>query len=98
MKSHISFQKYRGANQEKNLYEQEGGGHVALLGEGAGHFLRVAVDSVKEPGEAEAEHGTQKKHPKHHFLLQRGHEVHVGPQNGVRAQTNKQDQPWGLER
>lgn len=54
----------------------------ALLGEGARHFLRVAVDGMKKPGETEAEHSSQEEHPKHHFLLQRGHKVHVGAQHG----------------
>lgn len=53
-----------------------------LLGEGARHLLRVAVDGVKEPGEAEAEHSSQEEHPEHHLLLQWGHKIHVGPQHG----------------
>ncbi len=52
---------------------------INLLGESARDFLRMAVDSVKKPGEAEAQHCTQEEHPEHHLLLQRGHEVHIGP-------------------
>lgn len=55
---------------------------VALLGEGARHFLRVAVDGMKKPGEAEAEHSSQEEHPEHYLLLQRSHKIHVGPQHG----------------
>lgn len=53
-----------------------------LLGERAGHFFRVAVDCMKEPGEAEAEDSSQEEHPKHNFLLQRCHKIHVGAQHG----------------
>lgn len=51
----------------------------------------MAVDCVKKPGEAEAQHGTQEEHAKHNLLLQRGHEVHVGPQHGKCAQAQEQD-------
>ena len=30
----------------------------------------MTVDGVKEPGEAEAEHGAQEEHPEDHLLLQ----------------------------
>lgn len=56
--------------------------YADLLGEGARHFLRVAVDGMKQPREAEAKHSSQEEHPEHHFLLQRGHKIHVGPQHG----------------
>lgn len=70
--------------QTGDIYSQEDRREQVdvLLGEGAGHFLRVAVDCVEKPGEAEAEHGSQEEHPEHHLLLQRCHEVHVGPQHG----------------
>lgn len=58
----------------------------------------MAVDGMKEPREAEAENGPQEEHPEHHFLLQRGHEIHVGPQHGQCAQTKEQDQPCGAEK
>lgn len=49
----------------------------------------MAVDGMKEPREAEAENSPQEEHPEHHFLLQRGHEIHVGPQHGQCAQTKE---------
>lgn len=54
----------------------------------------MTVHCVEEPGEAEAEHGAQEKHPEHHFLLQRSHERYVRPQHGQGAQTEEQDQTW----
>lgn len=66
----------------EGAHDQEGNARVVKLGEGSGHFLRVAVDCMKKPGEAEAEHSSQEEHPKHHFLLQRGHKIHVRPQQG----------------
>ena len=50
----------------------------------------MTVDSVEEPGEAEAEHRSQEEHPEHHLLLERGHEVHVRPQHGQDPQEEKQ--------
>lgn len=52
---------------------------------------------MEEPGEAEAKHSTQEKHPEHHFLLQGSHERHIWPQHGQSAQTEEQDQAWGWE-
>lgn len=45
-----------------------------LLGEDSGDALRVAVDRVEEPGEGEAENGSQEKHPNHYLLLDWSHE------------------------
>jgi len=59
---------------------------VVLLGEDPGDALGVAVDRVEEPGEGEAENGTQEEHPDHHLLLDRGHEGHVGPEHVHQAQ------------
>lgn len=50
----------------------------------------MTVDSVEEPGEAEAEHCPQKEHPKNHLLLQRGHEVHIWSEHGQDSQKEKQ--------
>lgn len=60
-----------------------------LLGESSRHLLRMAVDGMKEPRETEAENSPQEEHPEYHFLLQRGHEIHVGPQHGQCAQTKE---------
>lgn len=60
-----------------------------LLGEDSGDALRVAVDCVEEPGEGEAEDGSQEKHPDHHLLLDRSHERHVGPEHVHQTQTEE---------
>lgn len=41
----------------------------------------MAVDRVEEPGEGQAEDGSQEKHPDHDLLLDRSHERHVGPEH-----------------
>lgn len=60
-----------------------------LLGEDSGDALRVAVDCVEEPGEGEAEDGSQEKHPDHHLLLDWSHERHVGPEHVHQTQTEE---------
>jgi len=50
----------------------------------------VTVDSVEKPGEAEAQHRPEEEHPKHNLLLERSHEVHVGPQHGQDPQAEEQ--------
>lgn len=54
----------------------------------------MAIDGVKEPGEAEAEHRAQKEHPENHLLLQRGHEVHVWSEHGQDSQKEKQHKTY----
>lgn len=71
------------------------------LGKDPGHALRVAVDCVEEPGERQAENGSQEKHPNHHLLLDRGHKGHVGPEHVHQTQTEEKQaacgeiQRWG---
>ena len=65
------------------------GVHGDVLGEHPGDALRVAVDSVEEPGEGEAEDGSQEKHPDHHFLLDRSHQRHVGSEHVHQSQKDE---------
>lgn len=58
----------------------------------------MAIDGVKEPGEAEAEHCAQKEHPENHLLLQGGHEVHVWSEHGQDAQKEKQHETYRREK
>lgn len=78
-----------------SFYEQNKNIHQDSLRECSGHFLWVTVDCMEEPGEAQAKHSTQEKHPEHHFLLQRSHEWYIWPQHGQSAQTEEKDQAWG---
>jgi len=55
-------------------------------------LLRVTVDGVEKPGEAEAQHRPQEEHPEHHLLLERSHEIHVGPQHGQDPQAEEQNE------
>lgn len=69
-----------------------------LLGEDPGDALRVAVDCVEEPGEGEAEDGSQEEHPDHHLLLDRSHEGHVGPEHVHETQTEEKQTACGGRR
>lgn len=69
-----------------------------LLGEDSGDALGVAVDGVEEPGEGEAEDGSQEKHPDHHLLLDRRHERHVGPEHVHETEEEKEQAACGEER
>ena len=66
-----------------------------LLGEDSGDTLRVAVDCVEEPGEGEAEDGSQEKHPDGHLLLERSHKRHVGPEHVHQPQTQEKQAACG---
>lgn len=66
-----------------------------LLGEDSGDALRVAVHCVEEPGEGEAEDGSQEKHPDHHLLLDRSHERHVGPEHVHQTKTEEKQTACG---
>lgn len=55
----------------------------------------MAVNGVEEPGEGQAEDGSQEKHPDHHLLLNRSHERHVGPEHVHEAQTEEEEAAWG---
>lgn len=58
----------------------------------------MTIDGVEEPGETEAQHCTQKEHPKHHLLLERGHEVHIWSEHGQDSQKEKQHKTYGKEK
>ena len=68
------------------------------LGKGPRDLLRVTVDGVEEPGEAEAEHRAQEEHPEHHLLLKGGQEVHVWSEHGQDSQKEKQHKTYRTER
>lgn len=66
-----------------------------LLGEDSGDAFGVAVNCVEEPGEGQAEDGSQEKHPDHHLLLNRSHERHVGPEHVHETQTEEKQAACG---
>lgn len=55
----------------------------------------MAVDCVEEPGEGEAEDGSQEEHPDGHLLLERSHERHVGPEHVHQPQTQEKQTACG---
>lgn len=75
---------------DEGAHDEEGDPAVVQLGEDSGDAFRVTVDRVEEPGEGEAEDGSQEKHPDHHFLLDRSHERHVGPEHVHQTQTEEE--------
>ncbi|GCC46176.1 hypothetical protein chiPu_0030063 [Chiloscyllium punctatum] len=54
----------------------------------------MAVDGVENPGEEEAEHGSQEEHPEDHFLLHWGDKVDVGPEHVHDAQDQEEQETW----
>lgn len=50
----------------------------------------MAVDCVKEPGEGQAENGSQEERADDNLLLEWGHERHIGPEHVHNAQTEKE--------
>lgn len=51
----------------------------------------MAVNCVEQPGEGQAEDGSQEKHPDHHLLLNRSHERDVGPEHVHETQTEEEE-------
>lgn len=57
----------------------------------------MTVDRVEEPGEREAEDGSEEEHPDYHLLLDRRHKRHVGPEHVHETQKEEKQTACGEE-